>query len=151
MQPSHPRPAVLSCSGMCIFPTQGEVGGYLSQNPAEQHGIIREVLRLRPYSFPARKQLSERREAGSTAGRAPCPRSKHSPQAAPQPALGLPAGCADARGSTEPQETVTHPQLLGALEQQQSPQGCVLGFTAAPHELMLPPLSPSWSQGKLQG
>lgn len=39
-------------------------GGYLSQTPAQQHGIIPEFLCLQPYSFPARKQPSERQGHG---------------------------------------------------------------------------------------
>lgn len=150
-----------------LFPTKGKVGGYLSQTPARLHGIIWEVLCLQLYSVPAGKQPSEGWEAGSTAGTAPCPRlpgavltlqqchlhaGAAQPSAAARPALCLPPGCAGAGSSTEPRErTATHPQLLGALEWQQSPWGCGLGFTAAPHEWMLPSLSPSWSQDKLQG
>lgn len=96
--------------GVHLFPTQGEVGGYLSQTPTQQHRIIREVLCLWPYSFPARKQLSERRDAGSRAGTAPCPGCQE---------LSLPCS------SAGPRETVAHPQLLGALEWQQSPQAVV--------------------------
>lgn len=121
MQPSHPRPAVLSCSwDVHLFPTKGKVGGYLSQNPPQLHGIIWKVLYLPPCSFPAGKQPSERWEAGS---RAPCPRLPgalltpqqcHFLTGAAQPRLQHSQPCAGS--PTERQETVTHPQLLGALE-----------------------------------